>query len=272
MNLSIRDLMNTAADAAYAGGRRTMAYYNNRVDVEIKSDGTPVTLADKQAEEAILAIIHARYPGSDIVAEESGVSGSGNARLKWIIDPLDGTKTFIAGTPLYGAMIGVELDGKTVAGAVYFPALDDMVHAGLGEGCYWNGRVARVSEVGDLSQAMVLTTDWLRATRRSTAFESIAKQARIARTWGDCYGHILVATGRADVMFDPILNPWDCSPLLPILQEAGGHFVTWRGEPTIWGGDGISVNARLLKPVLDHIGTIEGPLPASTPGVLSTVV
>ncbi|HEV7297988.1 MAG TPA: inositol monophosphatase family protein [Tepidisphaeraceae bacterium] len=258
MSIPIRDLMNTAIDAAYAGGRRAMAHYNNRVEVEIKDDGTPVTRADRESEEVILNIIRSRYPQSAIVAEESGRSGTEGASLRWIIDPIDGTKTFIAGAPMWGVMIGVEQAGKTVAGVVYFPALDDMVAAGNGLGCHWNGRIARVSDVADFSQAMVLTTDWQRATRRSKAFESIASQARVARTWGDCYGHILVATGRADVMLDPILNPWDCGPLLPIMQEAGGHFTTWKGEPTVWGPDGISVNAKLFQPTLDAIRAIEG--------------
>src|SRR5690606_34895566 len=139
------------------------------------------------------------------------------------------------GAPLWGVMIGVELDGKPVAGAVYFPALDDMIAAGNGLGCWWNGRRARVSNVSKLSEAVVLTTDWPRAQRRSTAFDTLARQAKTTRTWGDCYGHCLVATGRADAMLDPVLNPWDCAPLLPILQEAGGHFVTWKGEATIHG-------------------------------------
>lgn len=250
-------LMHTAIEAAYAGGRRAMAHYNNRVEVEIKSDGSPVTLADKQSEEMILKIIRDRYPQSDILSEESGQSGPKGAGLRWIIDPLDGTKTFITGAPLWGVMIGAELNGKAVAGAVYFPALDDMISAGTGLGCHWNGRRTKVSTVSDISQAVILTTDWPRAQRRSTAFETIAKQSKLTRTWGDCFGHCLVATGRADAMLDPILNPWDCAPLLPILQEAGGHFVTWKGEPTIWGPDGISVNAGLKDPLLKAIREIE---------------
>jgi len=257
-SLDVSNILQTTIEAAYAGGRRAMGYYNNKVEIEIKADGSPVTLADKGSEETILKIVRDRYPHSQVLAEESGQSGSKTAGLRWIIDPLDGTKTFITGAPLWGVMIGAELDGKVVAGAVYFPALDDMVAAGVGQGCYWNGRRARVSETTDLSQAVVLTTDALRANRRSTAFETIAKQAKLTRTWGDCYGHCLVATGRADAMLDPILNPWDCSPLLPILEEAGGHFVTWKGEPTIWGPDGISVNNGLKDTILKTIRDIEG--------------
>lgn len=254
----IERILETAVDAAYAGGRRAMGYYNNRVEVEIKSDGTPVTMADKGAEETILNIIRERFPQSHVVAEESGKSGDERTGLKWIIDPIDGTKTFVAGVPMWGAMIGAELDGQPVAGVVYFPATDDMVAAGSGMGCYWNGRRARVSNVADLSEAVVLTTDVARAMRRSKAYEAIAAKSKFSRTWGDCFGHCLVATGRADVMLDPILNPWDCGPLVTILEEAGGRFTTWKGERTIWGGDGISVNAALHPGILQMIAENEG--------------
>ena len=152
---------------------------------------------------------------------------------------------------MWGVMIGVEVKGEVVAGAVYIAAEDSMVAAGRGLGCTWNGRVARVSGIAKLEEATVCCTSIQSAMKRSDGFEKVAARAKLVRGWGDCYGHILVATGRADVMLDPAMNPWDCAPLLPILREAGGHYTTWSGEPTIWGPDGVATNAALHAEVME---------------------
>ncbi len=248
---SLADLLNAALDAAYDAGRRTLAYFNTRVAVETKADNTPVTRADREAEEMIRATVLRRFPAHSILGEEGGIHQGSDPRYRWIIDPIDGTKSFICGVPLYGVLIGVEVDGRPQVGVCYLPALDEMLAATTGLGCRWNGRVARVSSVDQLSDAVVSSTSIVTALSRSDAFERIMSRAKVTRGWGDCYGHVLAATGRIDVMLDPRMNPWDAAPFAAIYAEAGGHYTSWAGEATIWGKDGVGTNAALHREVIE---------------------
>jgi histidinol-phosphatase len=251
---SLSDLLAVATDAAYAGGRRTLAYFSTNVEVETKSDNTPVTRADREAEAVIRQIISRHYPSHAILGEESGAT-PGDADYRWIIDPIDGTKTFIHGVPFYGVLVAVEVAGKPAVGVVYLPALDEMLTAATGLGCHCNGRLVRVSTVDRLEDATLLTTNVTRSQARSDAYDRLVAKTKLHRTWGDCYGYVLVATGRAEIMLDAAMNPWDCAPLLPILTEAGGRFTTWAGEPTIHGSDAVGTNAVLNEQVLSILKT-----------------
>jgi len=248
---SLDDLLSVATEAAYLAGRRTLAYFNTNVAVETKPDATPVTRADREAEQVLRDHIGRYFPSHGIVGEEMGETRGTNDAYRWIIDPIDGTKTFIHGVPMYGVLVGVEVKGRPSVGVVYMPALDEMVSAADGLGCTWNGRRARVSDVSQLDQALLLTTSVSSCQKRSDAYDTLVSKTRLQRAWGDCYGYVLVATGRADVMLDPAMNPWDCAPMLPILREAGGHFSTWAGEETIWGKDAFATNAALSQAVGD---------------------
>jgi histidinol-phosphatase len=244
----LKELLDVALEAAYLGGRRTLAYFNTNIAVETKADNTPVTKADRESEQIIRERIARSFPAHAIIGEEGGET-AGDAAFRWIIDPIDGTKTFIHGVPLYGVLIGVEVKGKPSVGVIYMPAMDEMVYAASGLGCFWNGRPARVSEISRLEDATLLTSSARSATNRSDAYEKLASRVKIERSWGDCYGYALVATGRAEIMLDPEMNPWDCAPMLPILEEAGGHFTTWDGKPTIWGKDAAATNGALHNEV-----------------------
>jgi histidinol-phosphatase len=246
---SLKDLLNIAADAAYTAGRRTLAWYNAGVSVDTKSDNTPVTCADRDAEHTIRSIIARHYPDHSILGEEHGEQKA-NPDYKWIIDPIDGTKSFIHGVPLYGVLIGVEVHNRNSVGAVYLPATDELVLAADGLGCTHNGRRARCSTVSNLKDATLLATSAATLMKRSDAYEKLASQVKLVRGWGDCYGYIMVATGRADIMLDASIHPWDCAPLVPILRESGGHFSTWSGEETIYGPDAVATNAALSPGVL----------------------
>jgi len=246
----LNDLLEVAIDAAYSAGRRTLAYFNTRVAVETKADNTPVTCADREAEEMIRKTILKHFPTHSILGEEGGIH-EGDKKYRWIVDPIDGTKSFICGVPLYGVLIGIEVNGRPEVGVVYLPALDEMVSAATGLGCKWNGREARVSSVSRLSDAVVSCTSITTALARSDAFEKITGKAKVTRGWGDCYGHVLAATGRIEVMFDPRMNPWDAAPFAAIYAEAGGHYTNWKGEETIWGKDGVGTNAALHREVID---------------------
>ncbi len=246
---TLKELLAVASEAAYVGGRRALAHFNTGVEVEIKADDSPVTRADREAEQVVRSIIARCYPSHSILGEEAGHS-KGDNDYKWIVDPIDGTKSFIHGVPLWGTLVGVEVKGRPSVGVIYLPALDEMLCAADGMGCTWNGRRAEVSRTSEMSEATLLTTNVTAAMARSDAYEKLAARARLSAGWGDCYGYVLVATGRAEIMVDPKMSPWDCAPMLTIMQEAGGHFTTWDGEPTIWGPDAVATNARLNAQVL----------------------
>ncbi len=250
----LRRRMEFAEDLARKAGGVVLRYYQKSLSVERKADRTPVTAADREAEELLREQIQAAFPEDGILGEEFG-ERPGTTGKRWILDPIDGTKSFVQGVPLFGMLIGLEGSEGSEMGVVYLPALDELVCAARGEGSWWNGRRAKVSDVGDLSEACITYTS-LRTFNQAgphatRAWPRLAASTRIQRGWGDCYGHLLVATGRADAMFDPILNSWDCSPWPPILEEAGGTFTDWNGNRTIHGGSGISTNGRLLRPVLE---------------------
>jgi histidinol-phosphatase len=249
----LRPLLDVAIAAAHAAGRRTLAYFGTgTAAVERKADETPVTRADREAEALVREIVGRRFPDHAILGEEEGETNAG-APVRWIVDPLDGTKTFVAGVPLYGTLIGVEVEGRAAVGVCYLPALDELVAAARGLGCTWNGRPCRVSATRALADAVVCTSDETAARRRSGGWDRLAGATRLQRSWGDCYGYVLVATGRADVMIDPVMNLWDCAPFLPILEEAGGRFTDWRGRATIDGGEAVATNGALHPAVLDAL-------------------
>lgn len=239
-------------ETAYLAGRKTLGYYQTGVQADFKADRTPVTLADRAAEELIRGRIEARFPGHAIVGEEFGSKETQGASHRWFIDPIDGTKSFLRGIPLYAVLIGLEIEGRVAAGVAYYPAMDELLAAADGLGCWWNGRPARVSQVADLASAWVSSTDPLSFDRygKREAWERL-KQATYHRGgWGDAYGYLLVATGRAEVMLDPIMESWDCGPFPVILREAGGYFGDWQGNETIYAREGLATTRTLLPEVL----------------------
>jgi histidinol phosphatase-like enzyme (inositol monophosphatase family) len=240
---TLRELLGAAVDVAWHGGRHTLAFYNTRFDIEWKADGSPVTVADREAEARMRDMVARRFPDHEIVGEEGGTTRA-RSGVRWILDPIDGTRTFVRGVPLYGTLVGVEVDGEPAVGAIYLPALDEMIAAARGLGCTWNGRPCRVSTCADASRALLVSTDLAMLEARGVARALCAKTG-MQRTWGDCYSYALVATGRADVAVDPVMHIWDCAALLPVLEEAGGRFTDWRGRRTIDGGDAVATNGHL---------------------------
>jgi myo-inositol-1(or 4)-monophosphatase len=250
----ILEFMTEAESFSREAGEVTLRWFGAAVDAESKEDGTPVTIADREAETLLRNRIADRFPGHGILGEEFGETDAGSD-IRWILDPIDGTKSFIHGVPLYGVLIGIELEGEPVVGVAHFPATRETLVAGRGFGARHNGNPCAVSATRDLGQALLLTTDEGAAVSGRLAEGWAALRSRVAfsRTWGDAYGHMLVATGRADIMVDPELSPWDAAPLLTILREAGGRFTSVDGEPTIHGGSGVSSNGLLHDEVLDGL-------------------
>lgn len=253
---ALRDLLEVAVEAARAGGQRTLAHFNAGVGVESKADGSPVTVADRESEAAIRRVISRAFPDHAILGEEDGET-AGTAPYRWIVDPLDGTHTFVRGVPLYGTLVAVEVRDEPLVGVIHLPALDETLAAARGLGCTWNGRPCRVSATDRLDAALLVVTDERVARARSDAYERLAARTAMQRTWADCYGYALVATGRAEIALDPLMNVWDCAALLPIVEEAGGRFTDWSGRRTIRGGESVATNGALHDAVLQTL--VEGP-------------
>ena len=241
-------LLEAVADVARVAGDVALSHFRTAVTVEWKGDGSPVTVADRDAERTAREWIGRRFPEDGILGEEDGETRSGAAR-RWIVDPIDGTKSFVRGVPLWGTLVGVADGTSIVAGAAYFPAVGEMLAAAPGYGCWWNGAQCRVSAVASLRNATVLTTDdrFPADEERREGWRALASQAAVSRTWGDCFGYLLVATGRAEVMVDNRMNPWDAAALVPIISEAGGVFTDWSGVRTAFGGSAIATNGALAR-------------------------
>lgn len=251
MDFDVSEIHKAAIEIARLGGEHTLTYFQKRFEVERKRDDSPVTVADREAESVMREEIGRRFPDHGVLGEEHGRHNPG-AAVQWILDPIDGTKSFIHGIPLYTTLVGVLIDNEPVAGVIYAPALNELCEAAKGEGARLNGETCSVRVCDSLSGATFLSTD---ATTPALydfedAFQTLLRSTRLHRTWGDAYGHMMVATGRADIMFDPKLSIWDAAPLLTILEEAGGSFTDVRGEPTIQTGNGISCSKGLLSEVL----------------------
>lgn len=248
-------LLDFAVDLARAAGDITLHYFRRGVEADRKSDGSFVTVADREAESYLRGAIEKSFPGDAILGEEEG-ERPGTSGRRWIIDPIDGTYSFVHGVPLYGVLIGLEIDDQPALGVVNMPALGDLVSAGRGTGCFWNGERVTTSQTASLDDALLLATDFGTCADYGFGEQAARLQSRVRarRTWGDCYGHVLVATGRADIMLDPVMNVWDCAALLPILEEAGGTFTDWRGRRTIRGGNAISTNGALFGEMAALIG------------------
>ena len=244
-----------AIELAEQAGRLTLDYFSRKsLQVFTKRDATPVTEADRKAEELIRKGITAQYPDDGLLGEEFDERPSTNRR-RWIIDPIDGTKAFIHGVPLYGVLIALEVDGFLKLGVVHFPALGELYHAERGCGAFHNGSPIKVSSITDVRQSTVLYTEkeYLLDPPSLHPVDMLRRDAGLVRGWGDCYGHMLVASGRAEVSVDKIMSPWDCAALIPVVLEAGGCCFDYRGVTTISGEGLVSANKVIGTNLLDSI-------------------
>lgn len=249
-------LMEAAAEVARLCGDVAMRYYRSgQLEVKQKENGSPVTNADLAAERAARNWIGQRFPSDGILGEEFGVDRPA-ARRRWVLDPIDGTRTFVRGVPLWGALVAVIEGDEILAGAACFPVTSELIWAAPGEGCWLNGGRAQVSQISRINDSLVLTTDptFSYVPDRRERWQELEAAAAMSRSWGDCYGYLLVATGRAEAMVDPIMSEWDAAALLPIVEEAGGVFTDWNGKRTAKGGSGVATNAALAADVRRQLG------------------
>lgn len=254
MNNELEQLREFAVAIARGAGDITLQYFRKRPETSTKTDGSYVTVADREAEAYLRRQIAERFPDDAIVGEEEGES-PGRSGRRWIVDPIDGTFAFVHGVPFYGVLIGLEIDGESSVGVINVPALGEIVSAAKGSGCFLNEEPARVSSTARLEDALLLATDFTSCERYGfgRAGELLQRRAKTSRTWGDCYGYVLVATGRADVMLDPVMNLWDCAALLPIVEEGGGTFTDWSGARRVDGGNSIATNGLLFDEVMSLV-------------------
>ena len=197
--------------------------------VELKADQSPVTAADRGAEELMRGLIAKKFPSHGVIGEELGPDRP-DAEFVWVLDPIDGTKSFISGVPLWGTLIALLHEGRPVLGAIHQPVLRQLM-LGDGASTTLNGRAVRTRACASLAAATLLTSDPLNPSKyqNGPAFDALARRARLVRTWGDAYGYLLLASGWADIVCDPVMNPWDIAALVPVIRGAGGIITDWQG-------------------------------------------
>lgn len=246
---ALQSALEFALEATWKAGRSTLGLFQTGLSVERKADESPVTEADRGAERLLRGLIERYYPNDGIIGEEYGRS-EGRSGRTWVIDPIDGTKSFIHGVPIYGCLLALAEGDHSLVGVAHFPALNETLSAARGLGCYWNGRRAQVSARAELGEATLLLSEVTGYGANQRACDALVANTRIQRTWGDSYGYLLVATGRAEVMVDPAMHIWDNGPFDVILPEAGGTFTSWAGRAGLSIPATVATNGVLFEPVM----------------------
>lgn len=250
--------MQFALELAREANQLIQGYFQSKdLQIDRKHDRTLVTKADREAEKLMRMRIEAKFPHDSILGEEWGETQKDPGRL-WILDPIDGTQSFVCGVPLFGSLIGYVEDDQPTLGVCSFPALDEVLFAETSQGSWWMRSHAskpercRVSEVSRVSEAMLCSTTLktFEASGKLHRFLRLEGACAQSRGWSDCYGYALVATGRADLVLDPLMHIWDCAALEPIIREAGGFFGDWSGKATIASNEAIACNLRIKNEAL----------------------
>jgi histidinol-phosphatase len=253
--MDYRQELELARHMAEEAAKKIRGYFRTALTVETKADNTPVTVADRGAEELLRGLMEKHTPGYGIIGEEFGTQ-PGSADREWVIDPIDGTKAFIHGVPLFGTLLALLEKGKPVVGVAVLPALGHMLSAAVGDGCTLDGAPCRVSAADRIEDSLLL--DGSASTMERMGFgepwRKLRTRARLHRGWGDCYGHFLVAAGRAEAMVDPIVNIWDIAPFAVILPEAGGRFTALSGNFSVTEGSAVSTNGRIHGEIIESMG------------------
>lgn len=244
-------------ELAAASGEVIRRHYLSGVEAQVKADASPVTIADREAEQAMRELIARRYPDHGVLGEEFGET-PGSGRYRWVLDPIDGTKAFLANCYLFGTLIALLRDGRPIVGAIASPLVGHVL-VGTADRTSLADRTMRVRACERIEDALLLTTDHREVARRrdGAAFERLTARVRLYRGWGDCHGYFQVATGGADLMLDPVLSAWDIMALVPVVEGAGGRITDWRGMDPV-GSDSLIASAgpvhdevvRLLNPDL----------------------
>jgi histidinol-phosphatase len=240
-----------AVEATRRGGQTALRYFEGGLTVEWKSDQSPVTVADRETESLLRTALAAAFPHDGFLGEEHGDT-PGTSGYRWIIDPIDGTRNFVRGIPIWATLVSLEYRGETIAGVADVPALGHTYRALRGDGAYRNEKRIRVSDIADLSQAMLFysSLSWFMKAGRDREFVELSRRAERLRGFGDFYGFVLVAQGSGEVMVEHGVHAWDVAAIQPIIEEAGGRFSDWDGGVTIHRPDVLVSNGKLHDEVL----------------------
>jgi histidinol-phosphatase len=251
MNPEWRARYEVAVEAAQRAAQRAMGYFEAAVAVEWKHDQSPVTIADRETEQELRSTFQDRFPGDGFLGEEYG-DAPGSSGFRWVIDPIDGTRSFVRGIPLWGTLVGLEHKDEQIAGVVAAPALGHTWHALRGDGAYRNGKRISVSEESDLGESLVFysSLSWFVRAGKERQFLELVQRTQRQRGFGDFYGFVLVAQGSGEVMAEHGVHSWDVAAIKPLVEEAGGRFSAWDGTPTIHRPDVIASNGKLHDEVL----------------------
>lgn len=235
-----------AVDAARQAGDLARGYYETTFAVESKADDSPVTVADRRAEQLIRDVVAKHFPGDGFLGEEYGDQPGGSG-FRWVIDPIDGTRSFVRHIPIWATLVGLEYKGEQVGGVAYIPVLGQMYRALRGDGAFSNDLRIRVSDTPTLSESLMCysSLNWFAKAGREQTFLELVRRTHRQRGFGDFYGFVLVAEGACDLMVDHGVNPWDVSALKAIVEEAGGAFTDWRGTPTTETPDVLATNGKV---------------------------
>jgi len=246
LNPDWRARYDIAITAAEQAGKLAVSHFDKNVAVEWKDDRSPVTLADRGAEALLRNILLGKFPQDGFLGEESGAT-PGSSGYRWIIDPIDGTRSFVRGVPIWATLVGLDYKGESVAGAASVPAMGLLYRAMRGDGAFRNDRPIRVSGVDQLSEAHVFysSISWFMKAGRERQFINLVKQTQRQRGFGDFYGFMLVAQGSGELMIEHGVHAWDLAALKPIVEEAGGKMTDWDGTPDIFRPDVIASNGLL---------------------------
>lgn len=247
--------LSAALDAVRAAGDLALRHFTGTVQVTLKPDQTPVTEADREAEQAIVGRLRAAFPDIGFLGEEFGANGPQERR--WIIDPIDGTKNFVRGIPYWATLLALEEAGEVTLGVVHAPATGDLLWARRGQGAFANGRPLRVSTIDRLAEATVLHSslkDFGPGGYRAALLRLVDRSER-TRAFGDYFGYTFVLRGQAELMLEADVKPWDLAPLKVLFEEAGGRFSDFEGRPTIYSGTALASNGRLHA---EALGVLNG--------------
>ena len=250
-NKHLERLLDFAIKTVKKSNAITLKYYNKKIKYRVKENLTPVTIADVKAENFIINKIKENYPKHSILAEEHGTAVN-EAEFKWIIDPIDGTKNYMRKYPFWGTLLALEYEGEVVLGVISMPSVNEFIYAAKGKGCYYNNKKAKVSKIKSIKDSYLIHggLDYILTEPYKNNFMNLVSQTYYNRGFGDCHGHSFILNGRAEMMIDPHVAPYDVASVKICVEESGGRFTDLKGNETIYGGNALVTNGRIHDAVL----------------------
>lgn len=247
----MKSLIQFAKLLAFQSQKLILPYFHKKIKIESKSDLSPVTIADKNAEKLMRKLISSKYPDHGIIGEEFGNVNTDN-EFVWVLDPIDGTKSFICGVPLFGTLIALLKNNEPIIGIINLPALNELYVGAIGIHTTLNNKKISVSKKTELNESTLVCTDHLDVIKKQNEkkFLKLANSVKLYRNWGDCYMYALLARGAVDIAIDPVMNFWDIQALIPIIKGAGGVITDYHGNSPKSANSIIASNPSLHEKVL----------------------